>query len=66
MKNFEFLKSVRFWKLVVIAVLVVLQQEGFIPDGLADALARVLEFVLGGSVVVRTVDRFAEKLSARV
>lgn len=56
-----FLKSVRFWKLAAVSVLVTLQANGVIDGGLFDALAQIMEITLGGSVVIRTVDRFAEE-----
>jgi len=60
--EFIFLKSVRFWKLVIIAVLRVLQGENVIEPGIIDALANILELVLGGSIIIRTVDRTADKI----
>lgn len=64
MSKLEFLKSVRFWKISIVAVLMVLQQQGVITGDLYDGIARVLELVLGGSVLIRTVDRFADKVSS--
>jgi len=61
-ENFLFLKSVRFWKLIVVAVLLVLEQQGIINGGLSEAFARVVELVLGGSVVIRTVDKLGESI----
>ena len=53
MKDFEFLTSVRFWKLFVVALAGFSVQQGWIPQDVATALA----VWLGGSVVVRTVDK---------
>ena len=58
--KFEFLKSVRFWKLTIVAVLVVLQQNNVIDGVLYEAIARVIEIVFSGSVVLRTIDKFNE------
>ena len=58
--NFLFLKSVRFWKLFIVAVLLALEQQGIIQGGLSEAMARILELTLGGSVLIRTVDRLGE------
>lgn len=62
-KNLDFLKSVRFWKLFVVAVLVSLEQQGVITGEIAESITRVIEVLLGGSVVIRTVDRFSETLA---
>lgn len=59
MKNFEFLKSTRFWFLVAAAILGVLKTEGLVPDEIANAIIAVLL----GSVGVRTVDRFGDKIA---
>jgi len=50
---FDFLKSVRFWKLVIIGVIGALQLEGIISAPIADAIY----VILGGSVIIRTIDR---------
>ena len=60
--NLSFLSSVRFWKLFVVAGLVALQTEGYVTGELYNALATLLELWLGGSVVVKTIDRAADKL----
>lgn len=62
--KFEFLKSVRFWKLFVVGGLVSLQMQGFIDDNALKAIATLVEIWLGGSVVVGTVDRAAENLGS--
>lgn len=54
--DFSFLSSIRFWKLFVVAVLEFLGGQGIIPQDLAHAIA----LWLGGSVVVRTIDRANE------
>jgi hypothetical protein len=59
MNKFEFLKSVRFWKITICAVAVYLQQLGIIDS----ALTTLIITIAGGSTVVRTVDRFAEKIN---
>lgn len=57
-----FLKSVRFWKLALVATLVTMQANGIIDEGVFGAIVQVIEYTLGGSVVIRTVDRFAESV----
>lgn len=63
-KSLDFLTSVRFWKLVVVALLVALEQQGAITGDVAQTITRFIELILGGSVAIRTVDRFSEKLAA--
>ena len=53
-----FLTSTRFWALVLIAIIGVLQTEGILSAEIATALVTIL----GGFAVVRTVDRFSEKV----
>ncbi len=62
MSKFAFLQSVRFWKLVIVGVLLSLQQGGYINSELLNAVFGVLELALGGSVIIRTVDRLGEKV----
>ncbi len=62
-EKFLFLKSIRFWKMVIVGILIALEQQGVITGDLSKAVANVLELVLTGSVVIRTVDRFGEKLA---
>jgi len=57
--NLNFLKSRRFWSLVVIAVLGVLQTEGILPDEIVKALV----IILSGFIGIRTIDRFSESVS---
>ena len=54
--GFLFLKSVRFWKLVIVAVAQVLKNEGYIDDNIVNGLT----LLLVGDVAIRTVDRFGE------
>ena len=53
-KIIEVLGSMRFWQLVIGAVLLILAQYGVVPAELATTLAGFL----GISIVVRTVDKF--------
>ena len=55
-----FLKSNRFWALVVLAVVMWFNSQGFIAEGLFDAFI----VVLGGHIGLRTLDRATEKLGA--
>ena len=54
-----FLKSVRFWKLFAIAVVEFLASQGVLTKEVANAVA----VLLGGSVLIRTLDREVDKLS---
>jgi len=59
--DLSFLKSTRFWKVVVIAFLEGLIAVGMINGDSAEVITRLIEAILGASVAIRTVDRFAEK-----
>ncbi len=65
MSRFAFLKSTRFWKIVLIAVLEGLVVTNVIDGETSQTIARLLEFVLGSSVVIRTVDRVGEKTGSQ-
>lgn len=52
-KQLEFLKSVRFYKLLAVAIAQFLATQGIISKEVADGIS----LVLLGSVIVRTVDR---------
>lgn len=57
-----FLTSVRFWNLVIIAAVIVLKKEGIIVDDtLVSTISEIIALVLGGSTVIRTIDRQADK-----
>ena len=60
-QKFNFLKSVRFWKLVLVGFAFALYEVG----GISQALLALIETVLIGSVAIRTVDRFGEKVSGK-
>ena len=55
-KIVEVFGSVRFWSLLIGAVLLILSQYGIIPVELANTLAGFL----GISIVVRSVDKFTK------
>lgn len=57
--NFQFLTSVRFWKIVGAFLAEALGFYGLIPAEIAHTIAGIL----GVSVAVRTVDRFGETIS---
>lgn len=57
--DFSFLKSNRFWSLVVIALVWIAGQWGFISPEIVAAI----EVILGGHVVIRTTDRFSETIA---
>lgn len=66
-EKFLFLTSVRFWNLVIVATVIVLQKKGIIVDGsLVDAISEIVAIVLSGSTLIRTVDRVADKASGAV
>jgi hypothetical protein len=61
--KFAFLSSVRFWNLIIVATVIVLQKEGIIVDNtLIDTLTEIIALVLGGSTAIRTIDRVSEKI----
>ncbi len=57
--DLAFLKSNRFWSLVVIAVVWVLGQQGVLSPEIVGAV----EVILGGHIVIRTTDRFSETIA---
>ena len=57
MSKLNFLSSLRFWALCLIALGGVLQTEGVISQEVFTALATIL----GGFTVIRTVDKFSQK-----
>lgn len=56
-QKFVFLSSVRFWKLVIIAVVGVLVNEGII----AIEIATAINTLLLGDIAINTIDRFSTK-----
>ncbi len=56
-EKFDFIKSVRFWKLVLAAIVYILGQYEVIPLTLSTAIIGVL----GLDVAIRTVDKFSTK-----
>lgn len=60
-KKFDFLTSVRFWKLVIVGIVFALFKVEVIPE----AWFVLIQTVLVGSVIIKTVDRFSEKLACR-
>ena len=59
--NLAFLKSNRFWLLVVGAVALYLQQKGFVGE----AELALIVTISGGFISIRTVDRFGEQLNKK-
>ena len=57
-EKFQFLSSVRFWKLVGIALTTVLMSEQIISTEIGQAII----VLLGGSIAIRTVDRIGDRL----
>ena len=64
MANLSFVYSTRFIKIVLIGVIEGLLAVNVIEADTSVALVRILEAILGASVVVRTIDRFSEKIGA--
>ena len=60
MQKLEFLKSRRFWGLIVIAVLGVFQTEGIISPDIVSAIV----LIVGGFIGIRTLDRFSETIKS--
>lgn len=56
MDKFAFLSSVRFWKLFIVSALQFAAHQGWVPQDVALAVT----IWLGGSVALRTVDKFSE------
>ena len=59
--KFGFLSSTRFWALVLIAIVGVLEKEGIIPFDIAGGLITIL----GGFTTIRTIDRFSETVGTK-
>lgn len=57
--EFEFLKSTRFWAIVIIALAGWLKTDGYITE----ALSICIQTIAGGFTVIRTIDRGVDKLS---
>ena len=57
----EFWKSTRFWALVILALVGILESYSLMPGSIADALM----LVLGGHVGIRTLDGVASKLGKK-
>lgn len=58
--NLDFLKSNRFWALVIGAIVFYLKTKGFIGD----PEMILIETILGGHITLKTVDRAAEKIGS--
>ena len=58
MEKLDFLKSTRFWALVIGAVTLYLQSKGFIGE----SELTLIGTIVAGFIGVRTVDRFGEKI----
>jgi len=58
MEKLDFLKSTRFWALVIGAVTLYLQSKGFIGE----SELTLIGTIVAGFIGVRTIDRFGEKI----
>jgi ABC-type transport system involved in multi-copper enzyme maturation permease subunit len=56
LNDFSFLKSRRFYAIVIIAIIGALKTAGVISDEIANAIITILT----GFTVIRTVDKFIE------
>lgn len=54
--KFDFLKSTRFWALVVGAVTIYAQTKGWIGE----AEMMLIDTIMGGHILVRTIDRVGD------
>ncbi len=59
--SFAFLKAPRFWAMVIGAVSIYLKAKGFI--GVEEMT--LVSTIMGGFIVVRTVDRASEQISGQ-
>jgi len=57
--DWSFLKSRRFWALILIAIVNVLKSEGIITPEIAQGLI----LILSGFITIRTVDKAFENLA---
>ncbi|MEM5853835.1 MAG: hypothetical protein QW228_05700 [Candidatus Aenigmatarchaeota archaeon] len=57
--DWSFLKSRRFWALVAIAIVRVLEGEGIIPSTIANGIYTIL----AGFIGIRTIDKFSEAVA---
>jgi uncharacterized membrane protein len=60
----EFLKSTRFWVMIIGAASAVLIDPSFATAQWYESLGKFLSIVAAGFITVRTVDRASEKLGA--
>jgi hypothetical protein len=58
MKNIEFLKSLRFWSIVLIALVGYAEAKGYIGE----SERTLIWTIAGGFGIVRTVDRVSDKV----
>lgn len=64
-KIISILCSIRFQQAVIAAVLFALVSEGVVENETAVVIANLIASILGISVVIGTVDRFAEKIGKK-
>jgi len=60
-EQLRFLSSPRFWALVLGATLIYLKTKGYIGE----AEMVMANTILGGFVIIKTTDRFAEKVGEK-
>ena len=58
-------QSPRFWGIVAVAVLGALRTTGVLDALVADAWIEAIQYIVGSAVLVRTVDRTAERIGAK-
>lgn len=59
MSKFSFLKSTRFWGLIIIAVIKVLESELILSSEIANSIY----VIIGGFIGIRTIDKFPQALN---
>lgn len=64
-KVLDFLTSRRFWKVVIIATLGVLVQEGVVDGGVAQTVTQAVQIILGTSVGIETVDKLGKNIGQK-
>ena len=60
------LGSIRFWQIILIAIVEGLIAVGVVDGAGAERIARIIELVLGSSVTLGTIDSAATKLGTAV
>lgn len=65
-KLYAIFGSIRFWQLAVIAILQILVILNVLDGAQAEAIVRIIQGLIGGSVVIGTIDSTAVKYGEAV